>query len=132
MLKSTPIRRMRSRCCPRAASGHAAAAPLSSVMNSRRFSWSDCIRCPQAGRTHAAQQTGILFDHLVGSGKQFVWDGEAERLGGLEVDDQLEPCRHLHGKIGRLLALEDAVDISRRQAKLLTANVTIRDQAARF
>jgi hypothetical protein len=31
-----------------------------------------------------------LFDHLVGSRKQFVWDGEAERLGGLEIDDQLK------------------------------------------
>ena len=33
---STPMRRMRSPCCARAASGHAAAAPPSSVMNSRR------------------------------------------------------------------------------------------------
>ena len=32
----TPIRRIRSACCARAASGHAAAAPPSSVMNSRR------------------------------------------------------------------------------------------------
>jgi hypothetical protein len=34
-------------CCARAVSGHAAAPP-SSVMNSRRFSWSNCIRCPPA------------------------------------------------------------------------------------
>src|SRR5215510_9324095 len=34
--RSTPMRRMRSRCCARAASGHAAAAP-SSDMNARRF-----------------------------------------------------------------------------------------------
>src|SRR5262249_54239338 len=73
-----------------------------------------------------------LLDHLIGSRKQFVWDGESERLGGLEIDDQLKFCRHLHGEIGRLLALEDAVDISRRQAKLFAANVAIRDQAARF
>ena len=33
---STPMRRMRSGCCARAASGHAAAAPPRSVMNSRR------------------------------------------------------------------------------------------------
>ena len=36
-LMSTPMRRIRSPCCARAASGHAAAAPPSSVMNSRRF-----------------------------------------------------------------------------------------------
>ena len=34
---STPMRRIRSPCCARAASGHAAAAPPSSVMNARRF-----------------------------------------------------------------------------------------------
>jgi hypothetical protein len=33
---TTPMRRIRSRCCARAASGHAAAPP-SSVMNARRF-----------------------------------------------------------------------------------------------
>ena len=37
MLISTPMRRMRSGCCARAASGHAAAAPPSSEMNWRRF-----------------------------------------------------------------------------------------------
>src|SRR5262249_1115979 len=33
---STPIRCIRSRCCPRAATGHATAAPPTSLMNSRR------------------------------------------------------------------------------------------------
>jgi hypothetical protein len=30
------------------------------------------------------------FDHLVGGGEQSVWNLEAERLCGLEVDDQFE------------------------------------------
>jgi hypothetical protein len=71
----------------------------------------------------------ISFDHLIGGSKQFVWDGESERLSGLEIDYQLK-LWHLYGEIGRFLALEDAVDISCRQAKLFNANVTIRDQAA--
>ena len=36
---------------------------------------------------------------------------EAERLGGPEVDHQFVLGRRLHRQIGRLLALEDAVDI---------------------
>jgi hypothetical protein len=36
-------------CCARAASGHVAAAPPSSVMNSRRFNRSNCIRSRQPG-----------------------------------------------------------------------------------
>ena len=41
-----PMRRTRSTCCALAASGHTAAAPPSSVMNSRRF----IIQCLPYGR----------------------------------------------------------------------------------
>jgi hypothetical protein len=40
---STPMRRIRSPCCARAASGHATVAPPSSVMKSRR------LICPTPG-----------------------------------------------------------------------------------
>jgi len=48
--------------CARAASGHAAAAPPSSDMNSRSL------------------------NHLVGAAQQWQRHCDAERLGGLEVD----------------------------------------------
>src|SRR5262249_17204824 len=52
-LPSSAMRRTRSGCCPRAASGHVAVAPLSSVMNSRRF----IIQTPRRrGPTRAAGQ----------------------------------------------------------------------------
>ena len=80
-------------CCARAASGHAAAAPPSSVMNSRRsHSITSSARASSVGGTV-----------------------EAERLGGLEVDHQLVLGRRLHRQVGRLLALEDAVDVAGRR-----------------
>ena len=45
-LMITPMRRIRSPRCARAASGHAAAAPPSSVINSRRFIFA-VIRSPR-------------------------------------------------------------------------------------
>ena len=52
------------------------------------------------------------FDHLVGEQLHLVGNGQAERLGGLEVDDQLDFCRLLDRQVGRLLALEDAAGVN--------------------
>jgi hypothetical protein len=48
-----------------------------------------------------------LFDHLVGAREDRWRHGEAERLGGLEIDDQLECSRLLDRQIGRLSAFQD-------------------------
>ena len=53
----------------------------------------------------------LLFDHLIGALQERLRDGEAERLGGLEIDDQLEFRRWLDRQIAGLGALENTIDI---------------------
>src|SRR5215472_16495651 len=102
--------------------------------------WTDLLSVSMAAlgqkQTCAVQSgertCGCLFDQLVGKLLETQRHVEAQFLDGLEIDEQLKLCRHLHWKVGRLLALEDAVDIPCRQTKLFAANVTIRNQAAQF
>src|SRR5262249_27891412 len=52
-----------------------------------------------------------LLDYLIRSQQQRWRDGEAERLGRLEVDHELELRGLLDGQIGRLRALENLIDV---------------------
>jgi len=52
-----------------------------------------------------------LFDHLVGAGEDRLRHGEAERLCGLEVNDQLNFRGLLNRKIGWLRASQNPTNI---------------------
>ena len=65
------------------------------------------------------QTSACLLDHVVGAGEQRRRDRETEGLCRLAIDYKLVLGRCLHRKVGRLLALEDAIDIPRRSAELL-------------
>jgi hypothetical protein len=53
-----------------------------------------------------------LLDNLVGVHQHRLRHSEAERLGGPEVDDQLESRRLLNRQIGGLGAFEDLSRVS--------------------
>src|SRR5215813_7299135 len=51
-----------------------------------------------------------LFDHLIGESEEVGLDGEAERSGGLSVDDELERGRLLGRELADLCAAKVLVD----------------------
>ena len=60
-----------------------------------------------------------LLDHLVGATGQRKRDSDAKRLGGLEVDDQLNFGDLLHRQVGGLLALENPTSVDAGQTELV-------------
>src|SRR5439155_16645189 len=66
------------------------------------------VSSPRVGR----RPVGNSFDHLVGAGEQCRRNFQAERPRGLAVDDKLEFRRRLYRQIARLVAPENAIDIS--------------------
>src|SRR5262249_48696834 len=56
--------------------------------------------------------------------------GKAERRGGLAVHDHLEFCWELHREIARLLAAQDAIDISGGATKVVYPVGCVGEQAA--
>src|SRR5260370_40273548 len=70
---------------------------------------------PRATERIAANSA--LFDHFVSQQLHRYRYIDAERLGGLHVDDQLEPGGLLDGEVGGLGALEDLVHVHRAAPK---------------
>jgi hypothetical protein len=70
------------------------------------------VPSPLPGGSDGAGVDCFPAGHLVGEREQRWRHLEAERLCGLEVDRELVLGRCLYRQVGRLLALEDAVDVS--------------------
>src|ERR1700680_4194630 len=74
--------------------------------------------------------SAFSLDHLVGGGQQRFWDGEAERLGGFEIDDKLEFGVLLHWQVGRPLALENSAGIGAGYTVYVQSTAAVAHQAA--
>jgi hypothetical protein len=68
------------------------------------------------GRIAPALRLAHLFDHLVGAIEQRLWHGDAERLCGLEINQQFDFACLLDRKVGGLLALKNTGDITASKA----------------
>jgi hypothetical protein len=60
-------------------------------------------------QTYAPQQKAPLFDYLVGAREQRWRHGQAERLGSLEIDRQIDLGRPLDREVSRFRALDNLV-----------------------
>src|SRR5262249_41520304 len=63
--------------------------------------------CREQTQQYARAELGLL-DHLVGESEQLIRHAQAERLGGLEINHQLELGRLHDWQVRRLGVLEDA------------------------
>jgi hypothetical protein len=51
-----------------------------------------------------------LLNHLVGKREQLVWNFETQRLGGLDVDHEIELCGLLDGDFAWFRPAQNLID----------------------
>src|SRR5262249_10855702 len=71
-----------------------------------------------------------LFDHHIGCSEQRRRYCESKRFGSLQVHNQFISCRSLHWQVRWFLTSEDAIDIARRAAVLVSFIGSIGCEAA--
>src|SRR6476660_5117608 len=75
---------------------------------------------------------GSSLDHLIGARRQPGRHVKAERLGGFQVDHELEPGGLIDRQVGGLFALENPSDVKSGTTISIQSVVAIAHQAALF
>src|SRR6516162_6591700 len=83
---------------------------------------------PQADIAHRGKKT--LFDHFVGDGKQRWRHGDAQRLRGFEIEDELKLCRLHDWQVGWLSPLQNPTGIDSDLPKRVHKSGAIAHQGA--
>src|SRR6266852_6382320 len=73
-----------------------------------------------------------LFDHLVRAHEQRLRNRQPEYLRGLQIDDEVELCRLLHGQVCRLGAPQDSVNVDCSTSFHLRSIYSIGHEATRL
>src|SRR5262245_9411929 len=86
----------------------------------------------RTGCEQSQQKRLSLFDHLVGAGEQRGVHVDAERLGGREINNEIELGRLLDREVGWLRPPQNLVDKVASTPEQVWEVWSIRHQAARF
>src|SRR5262249_18546540 len=74
------------------------------------FAISLCRRCARRGLLHRSKRA-VLFDDFIRRSRESHRHVDAQRSGGLEIEDKFVFDRLHHWQLTRLLTLEDASDV---------------------
>jgi hypothetical protein len=67
------------------------------------------------------RSSDLLTDHAIRARQNVRWNRRTDLLGGFEIYDQFELCGLFHGKISRLWAVKNFVDVPGSARTILTA-----------